>query len=121
MGKQKIKYNIIIAAIFLLVFYTVQSTVQVAYAATTTTKIMPLGDSITDCDFWRTLLLNKLTVNGYDVKFVGSKGTHEGHSGMLVTDLAATTKLSDCLITLDSLYGRRLQKILYPFHFHVFR
>ncbi|PXV95691.1 lysophospholipase L1-like esterase [Lachnotalea glycerini] len=96
---QKIKFNTILKGmtIFLFIFFMIQNTMPVVYAATTTTKIMPLGDSITDCDFWRTLLFNKLTVNGYDVKFVGSQGTHEGHSGMLVTDLAATTNLTDWL------------------------
>lgn len=98
-SKQKLKTNFIIKsiAIFLFIFSIFQSTIPIVRAETTTTKIMPLGDSITDCDFWRTLLLNKLTANGYDVKFVGSRGSHEGHSGMLVTDLAATTNLSDWL------------------------
>lgn len=70
--------------------------VQVKAAATT--KIMPLGDSITDCDFWRTKLFTKLAENGFDVESVGTRpGGHEGHSGMLVTDLAKTTKLTDWL------------------------
>lgn len=88
-----------LAAVLLVVFFTFQNAATAAYAAAanSTTKIMPLGDSITDCDFWRTLLFKKLTANGYDVKFVGSQGTHEGHSGMLVTDLAATAKLADWL------------------------
>lgn len=67
--------------------------------AATTTKIMPLGDSITDCDFWRTMLYNKLIDNEYDVRFVGTRGsgTHEGHSGMLVTDLAKSGQLATWL------------------------
>lgn len=67
--------------------------------AAATTKIMPLGDSITDCDFWRTMLYNKLIDNEYDVRFVGTRGgeTHEGHSGMLVTDLAKSGQLATWL------------------------
>ncbi|MBR3770685.1 MAG: cellulose binding domain-containing protein [Clostridium sp.] len=65
--------------------------------AAATTKIMPLGDSITDCDFWRTMLYNKLTDNEYDVDFVGTRGNHEGHSGMLVTDLAKSGQLANWL------------------------
>jgi cellulase/cellobiase CelA1 len=103
MKKQKIKFNTIFKSvtIFLFIFFIFQSVIPIpaVYAETTTTKIMPLGDSITDSDFWRTLLFNKLTANGYEVKFVGSQGTHEGHSGMLVTDLAATTNLTDWLST----------------------
>ena len=60
-------------------------------------RIMPLGDSITDCDFWRTMLYNQLIDNDYNVEFVGSRGTHEGHSGMLVTDLAKTNDLATWL------------------------
>ena len=65
--------------------------------AAATTKIMPLGDSITDCDFWRTMLYNKLADNEYDVDFVGTRGNHEGHSGMLVTDLAKSGQLANWL------------------------
>jgi lysophospholipase L1-like esterase len=96
--KKKIKSKIIKSiSLFLFLFFIFQSAIPVVNAETATTKIMPLGDSITDCDFWRSLLFNKLTANGYDVKFVGSRGTHEGHGGMLVTDLAATTNLADWL------------------------
>lgn len=76
--------------------HTASPVVQVKAAETT--KIMPLGDSITDCDFWRSMLFNKLTDNGYNVKSVGTRyGGHEGHSGMLVTDLAKTDNLTTWL------------------------
>lgn len=65
---------------------------------TQTIKIMPLGDSITDCDFWRTKLFNRLDENGFDVQSVGTQyGGHEGHSGMLVTDLAKSGQLTSWL------------------------
>ena len=64
----------------------------------TETKIMPLGDSITDCDFWRTLLFTRLVNDGYSIKSVGMQnGNHEGHSGMCVTNLAATNQLTTWL------------------------
>ena len=76
--------------------HTASPAVQVKAAEAT--KIMPLGDSITDCDFWRSKLFNKLTDNGYNVKSVGTRyGGHEGHSGMLVTDLAKTNDLTTWL------------------------
>lgn len=76
--------------------HTTSPAVQVKAAEAT--KIMPLGDSITDCDFWRSKLFNKLTDNGYNVKSVGTRyGGHEGHSGMLVTDLAKTNDLTTWL------------------------
>ncbi len=100
--KQKSKRRLIarLSVVFLFLFMIFESSAPSAYATstTTTTKIMPLGDSITDCDFWRTLLFNKLTSNGYDVKSVGTQyGNHEGHSGMCVTNLAATDQLSTWL------------------------
>nr|WP_297935479.1 GDSL-type esterase/lipase family protein [uncultured Lachnoclostridium sp.] len=74
------------------------ATPAVQVKAAETTKIMPLGDSITDCDFWRSMLFNKLTDNGYNVTSVGTRyGGHEGHSGMLVTDLAKTNNLTTWL------------------------
>lgn len=66
--------------------------------AAQTVKIMPLGDSITDCDFWRTRLFTKLEENGFEVQSVGTRqGGHEGHSGMLVTDSAKTAQLTGWL------------------------
>lgn len=84
---------------FLAIFMLFGTVSQNIYAqAATTTKIMPLGDSITDCDFWRTMLFNKLDENGFNVESVGSQyGHHEGHSGMLVTQLAATNNLEKWL------------------------
>ncbi len=97
--KQKSKFRLAakISCVLLLIFIAIQNTIPFAYSATTATKIMPLGDSITASDFWRTLLLNKLTSNGYDVEFVGTQGSHEGHGGMLVTGLAATDQLTTWL------------------------
>ena len=87
-----------ISMVFLFVSMVFTPATSVTYAATTPTKIMPLGDSITDCDFWRTMLFNKLADNGYDVQSVGTQyGNHEGHSGMCVTNLAQTTQLSEWL------------------------
>lgn len=95
--KSKFRFAAKISSVFLLLFLIVQNTIPFAYSASTTTKIMPLGDSITASDFWRTSLLNKLTSNGYDVEFVGTQGSHEGHGGMLVTNLAATDQLTGWL------------------------
>jgi lysophospholipase L1-like esterase len=63
-------------------------------------KIMPLGDSITNADGYRTPLYQKLTAAGYKVKFVGSNKSqsgpalvdsgldaHEGHGGWLIDTL----------------------------------
>lgn len=88
----------VVMLVFVCVFQTVPA-FQISAASTeAAVKIMPLGDSITDCDFWRTTLFNKLKDNGYNVESVGCQyGGHEGHSGMLVTDLAQTTQLSTWL------------------------
>lgn len=88
-----------VSMMFLAVFMLFGTVSQNIYAQTaTTTKIMPLGDSITDCDFWRTMLFNKLDENGFNVESVGSQyGHHEGHSGMLVTQLATTNNLEKWL------------------------
>lgn len=69
------------------------STKKVSAATKETVRIMPLGDSITDADYWRTMLYDKLMENEYSVKFVGSRGGHEGHWGMRVCDLAADKSL----------------------------
>ncbi|WP_054742856.1 GDSL-type esterase/lipase family protein [Cellulosilyticum ruminicola] len=52
----------------------------------------------TDCDFWRTMLFKKLDENGFNVQSVVSQyGQHEGHSGMLVTQLVETNNLETWL------------------------
>lgn len=90
-----------VSVVFLMVFMVFGAATHTTYAQTETiTKIMPLGDSITDCDFWRTMLFNKLADNGFNVESVGSQyGNHEGHSGMLVTQLAMTDQLTTWLNT----------------------
>lgn len=72
-------------------------------------RVMPLGDSITGSPgCWRALLWVDLQENGHtDVDFVGTQppqgcgvdhdGDHEGHGGMLATELAADGRLSDWL------------------------
>ncbi len=73
-----------------------------AFSAETTTKIMPLGDSITACGNWRQLLLSNLTSSGYNVEFVGSQNyltPHEGHSGIGPIGLATTGDLKNWLST----------------------
>lgn len=103
--KQKMRFVALLSCMLLFVctlFHGTAPVCEVKAATTATTKIMPLGDSITDCDFWRTMLFNKLTDNGFDVQSVGTQyGGHEGHSGMLVTDLAKTTQLSTWLQASD--------------------
>ncbi|KUP95391.1 cellulose binding domain-containing protein [Thermobifida cellulosilytica] len=76
-------------------------------------RIMPLGDSITGSPgCWRALLWRDLTAAGYpDVDFVGSRSgdgcgfpydhEHEGHGGMLVTNLAGSGQLSAWLSAAD--------------------
>lgn len=100
--KQNMKLRLlaVISCLVMVVGLLAPSTTNfvVAAATTETVKIMPLGDSITDCDFWRTKLFTKLANNGYDVESVGSQwGNHEGHSGTLVTNIAAGTQLVDWL------------------------
>ena len=77
-----------------------------AEAATTTVKIMPLGDSITGgpgC--WRALLWSRLQATGYtNVDFVGTlpgggcnlanwDGDNEGHGGIAATAIADQNQL----------------------------
>lgn len=98
--KTKMRFAAIVSCLLLLVCMLVPAPVTNVAAANTdkTVKIMPLGDSITDCDFWRTKLFTKLADNGYQVQSVGSQwGNHEGHSGTLVTNTAAGTQLVDWL------------------------
>ncbi len=100
--KQNMKLRLlaVISCLVMVVGLLAPSTTNfvVAAATTETVKIMPLGDSITDCDFWRTKLFTKLANNGYDVESVGSQwGNHEGHGGTLVTNIAAGTQLVDWL------------------------
>lgn len=100
--KQNMKLRLlaVISCLVMVVGLLAPSTTNfvVAAATTETVKIMPLGDSITDCDFWRTKLFTKLADNGYNVESVGSQwGNHEGHSGTLVTNTAAGTQLVDWL------------------------
>ncbi|MEY9214679.1 cellulose binding domain-containing protein [Thermobifida halotolerans] len=76
-------------------------------------RIMPLGDSITGSPgCWRAMLWRDLTDAGYtDIDFVGSlpgdgcgfsyDGEHEGHGGMLVTNLADSGQLSGWLSSAD--------------------
>ena len=76
-------------------------------------RIMALGDSITGSPgCWRALLWNRLRNNGYtDVDFVGTQspqgcgfdydGEHEGHPGVLVTDVAAQNQLPPWLAAAD--------------------
>ncbi len=68
-------------------------------------KIMALGDSITSSPgCWRALLWKDLTENGFaNIDFVGTQrpdgcgfqfdGEHEGHPGVLVTNVAANNEL----------------------------
>lgn len=96
----KLRLLAVISCLVMVVGLLAPSTTNfvVAAATTETVKIMPLGDSITDCDFWRTKLFTKLADNGYNVESVGSQwGNHEGHSGTLVTNTAAGTQLVDWL------------------------
>lgn len=99
--RTKMRLAAVVSCLLLLVCMLVPATVpavNVAAANTETVKIMPLGDSITDCDFWRTKLFTKLADNGYNVQSVGSQwGNHEGHGGTLVTNTAAGTQLVDWL------------------------
>jgi glucose/arabinose dehydrogenase/lysophospholipase L1-like esterase len=76
-------------------------------------RIMALGDSITSSPgCWRALLWNRLRDNGYtDIDFVGTQspqgcgfdydGEHEGHPGVLVTDVAARNQLPAWLAASD--------------------
>lgn len=61
-------------------------------------RVMPFGDSITFADGWRTLLRESL---GGGVEFVGTLGgapdRHEGRSGSLITDVAASGLLTGWL------------------------
>lgn len=99
--KRRTKIRVIAQVLCLLLvvgslFHGTMGAVEVKAAQAV--KIMPLGDSITDCDFWRTKLFTKLDENGYDVQSVGTQyGGHEGHSGMLVTDLAKSGQLTTWL------------------------
>lgn len=98
--KRETKKIIAILTCFAVMFCMVLQgsfSAEVISAASQTVKIMPLGDSITDGDFWRTTLTNKLADNGYDVTFVGSNGNNEGHWGMRVCDLAAAGSLAGWL------------------------
>lgn len=58
------------------------------HAAFATTRILPLGDSLTAQGEARQLLYDKLTAAGYDFEFVGSVGAspllHEGHGGFTI-------------------------------------
>lgn len=84
----------VMTTLVLLVVMAFKPGGQAILAAEQTVKIMPLGDSITDCDFWRTLLFNKLIDNGYNVQSVGTRpGNHEGHWGIKVTDIADYNQL----------------------------
>ena len=60
---------------------------------------MPFGDSITSADGWRGLLRERLGEGA--VEFVGTQGRapdrHEGRSGTLVTDVAASGRLAGWL------------------------
>ena len=97
----KLRFAAVLSCLLMLVYVLAPVSlpaVEVSAATTETVKIMPLGDSITDCDFWRTKLFTKLADNGYNVESVGSQwGNHEGHSGTLVTNTAAGTQLVDWL------------------------
>jgi len=76
---------------------------------TTLVRIMPLGDSITGSPgCWRAILWNKLQSDGYThIEFVGTlpsencgqpyEGNHEGHGGLLVTNVAILNLLPDWL------------------------
>lgn len=71
-----------------------------AFSADTTTKIMPLGDSITACGNWRQLLLSSLNSTVQNVEFVGSQNyltPHEGHSGLGAIGLANSENLKNLL------------------------
>ncbi|MFC5288743.1 SGNH/GDSL hydrolase family protein [Actinokineospora guangxiensis] len=62
-------------------------------------RVMALGDSITSADGWRTRLRESLRAGG--AEFVGTQGSapdrHEGRSGSLVTDVAASGLLAGWL------------------------
>jgi glucose/arabinose dehydrogenase/lysophospholipase L1-like esterase len=76
-------------------------------------RIMALGDSITSSPgCWRASLWSRLRDNGFtDVDFVGTQspqgcgfdydGEHEGHPGVLVTDVAAQNQLPAWLAASD--------------------
>lgn len=76
-------------------------------------RIMALGDSITGSPgCWRAQLWRRLQDNGFtDVDFVGTQspqgcgfdydGEHEGHPGVLVTDVAAQNQLPAWLAAAD--------------------
>lgn len=103
MKKQTRKFIAILTCFAVMLCMVLQGPffTEVISAASQTVKIMPLGDSITDGDFWRTTLTNKLADNGYDVTFVGSNGNNEGHWGMRVCDLAAAGSLVGWLDAVD--------------------
>ncbi|WP_054740903.1 SGNH/GDSL hydrolase family protein [Cellulosilyticum ruminicola] len=101
MNKTRRSILAVMITLVLLVVMAFKAEVSPVFAAQKTVRIMPLGDSITDCDFWRTMLFNKLTENGYNVESVGTRpGNHEGHWGFKVTDIANYNQLVPCLMHL---------------------
>ncbi len=94
----------VLIALLAVISFAVASTAQ---SATTTVRIMPLGDSITAAPgCWRAILWHDLQTNGYtNTDFVGSvpgngcnygysyDHDNEGHSGYLATNIANQNQL----------------------------